>query len=84
MHLFDQTHLLTLIFYLTAMRSTGTYPSMSVKELHDTSMTNDDRQVSAPAAPKTDQNTQAKETEIMESGYELIPDHAHREFDIGP
>ena len=27
MHLFDQTHLLTLIFYLTAVRSTGTYPS---------------------------------------------------------
>ena len=28
MHLFDKTHLLTLIFYLTAVRSTGTYPSL--------------------------------------------------------
>ena len=28
MHIFDQTHLLTLIFYLTAVRSTGTYPSL--------------------------------------------------------
>ena len=28
MHLFDLTHLLNLIFHLTAMRSTGTYPSL--------------------------------------------------------
>ena len=28
MHLFDQIHLLTLIFYLTAMRSMATYPSL--------------------------------------------------------
>ena len=36
MSLFDLTHLLTLIFYLTAMRSTGTYPSILMKglELH--------------------------------------------------
>ena len=30
MHIFDQTHLLTLIFYLTAVRSTGTYPSFDI------------------------------------------------------
>ena len=35
MHLFDQTHLLTLIFCLTAVRSTGTYPSLDkMKEEH--------------------------------------------------
>ena len=33
MHLFDLTHLLTLIFYLTAMRSTGTYPSVQTDDL---------------------------------------------------
>ena len=32
MSLFDLTHLLTLIFYLTAVRSTGTYPINMVNE----------------------------------------------------
>ena len=33
MPLFDLTHLLTLIFYLTAMQSMGTYPSILTKGL---------------------------------------------------
>ena len=36
-----------------------------------------------PTVPKMDQNTQTKEIEIRESGYEPIPDHAPREFDTG-
>ena len=35
MHLFNLRHLLNLIFYLTAVRSTGTYPSKTTSSNRD-------------------------------------------------